>query len=145
MFDRILVAYNESPESLAAMDACARMVELGHPTVHLAGVIHLGTYLLAGEHICETVLSSEKTRMEASLQEQAKRLAALGAQVHQHLEVGEPIDVIEQLVTRLKIQLVIVGHARNKPLSLRWWRGTADATLVEKLHCHILVAADQPV
>lgn len=145
MYQRILVAYNDSPESRAALQACIGLAPPPTTQVHLVGVIHLGTYLLAGEHVCEAVLAAEKQKMEASLQESAQLLERSGIPIKTHLEIGEPIDVIKHLVEALHIQLVIVGHARNKPLSLRWWRGSADAVLVEKLHCNVLVAADQPV
>jgi nucleotide-binding universal stress UspA family protein len=48
------------------------------------------------------------------------------------------------LVEKLGIELVIVGHSRHKPLALRWWRGSVDALLVERVRCNLLVAADVP-
>jgi len=55
--------------------------------------------------------------------------------------VGEPVSVIEELAHDLQVDLVIVGHSRQKPVALRWWRGSTDTLLVEKLRCSLLVAS----
>ncbi|HEX8956241.1 MAG TPA: universal stress protein, partial [Burkholderiaceae bacterium] len=65
-----------------------------------------------------------------------------GLNVVDHVCAGEPVAVITDLVTKLGIELVIVGHARSKPLALRWWRGANDSILVEKIRCNVLLAAD---
>ena len=55
---------------------------------------------------------------------------------------GEPVDVLTKLVTELGIDLLILGHPRSKSFALRWWRGSVDAILIERVRCSILVAAD---
>jgi nucleotide-binding universal stress UspA family protein len=52
--------------------------------------------------------------------------------------------VISRMVESLGIDLVIVGHRRSKNFALRWWRGSVDAMLVERVRCSILVAGDRP-
>jgi nucleotide-binding universal stress UspA family protein len=51
------------------------------------------------------------------------------------------VSVIEELAHDLHIDLVIVGHSRQKPVALSWWRGSTDTLLVEKLRCSLLVAS----
>ena len=80
--------------------------------------------------------------MAAELEKGAALLRAGGLNVTPHLEVGEPVSVIEELAGDLKVELVIVGHSRAKPMALRWWRGTTDTLLVEKLRCSLLVASE---
>ena len=58
--------------------------------------------------------------------------------------VGEPVDVLTKLVTELGIDLLILGHPRSKSFALRWWRGSVDAVLIERVRCSVLVAADAP-
>jgi nucleotide-binding universal stress UspA family protein len=141
VYRKILVAYNDSPESRAALQACLHLGPGPSADIHLVGVINIGTYLMAGEHVCETVLAAEKYKIDQDMAACHAVLAEAGLQVIDHLQAGEPVDVIGDLVDKLGIELVIVGHARNKPLALRWWRGSADANLVEKIHCNVLVAA----
>jgi len=142
MFQKILVAYNELPESRSALHACVRLAPGPDAEIHLLGVINVGTYLMAGEHVCEALLAAEKYKIDNELASSHAILANAGLKVIDHLQAGEPVNVITDLVEKLGIELVIVGHSRQKPLAMRWWRGSADAVLVEKIRCNILVAAD---
>jgi hypothetical protein len=62
--------------------------------------------------------------------------------------VGDSVEggasVIARLVEELGIELLILGHPRSKGFALRWWRGSTDALLLERVRCSILVAADAP-
>jgi nucleotide-binding universal stress UspA family protein len=142
MYQKILVAYNDAPESRSALHACLRLAPGPSAEIHLVGVINVGTYLMAGEHVCEAVLAAEKYKIDNELAASHALLADAGLNVIDHLQVGEPVNIISELVEKLGIELVIVGHSRNKPLAMRWWRGSADAMLVEKIRCNVLVAAD---
>ena len=141
---QILVAYNGTPESRSALDEAAELAPGASVEVHLAGVVHYpSAYLLAGEYVPEVALADEREHMEADLKDAHARLAAKGLNVKQHLVVGEPVDVISKLVTELGIDLLILGHPRSKSFAMRWWRGSVDAILIERVRCSILVAADR--
>ncbi len=148
MYKQILVAYNGTPESQVALRECLRLSLPATTSVHLLAVVSPPPYLLVGEFAAAAVLSveeglaSERERMEKELEAGAAMLAGGGLSVTPHLEVGEPVSVIEELASELKVELVIVGHSRHKPLALRWWRGSTDTLLVEKLRCSLLVASD---
>lgn len=148
MYQNILVAYNGTPESEVALQECIRLAPGPAAQVHLLAVVSPPPYLLVGEFAAAAVLSveegltEEKQLMQNRLNAGAALLQASGLSVIQHLEVGEPVSVIEEQANLLKVQLVIVGHSRHKPIALRWWRGSTDALLVEKLRCSLLVASD---
>ncbi len=150
MYQRILVAYNGTPESRVALQECLRLVPASSADIHLLAVVSPPPYLLVGEFAAAAVLSveeglaAEREKMSAELEAGAELLRAGGLKVTPHLEVGEPVSVIEELATELKVDLVIVGHSRSKPLALRWWRGSTDTLLVEKLRCSLLVASEPP-
>jgi nucleotide-binding universal stress UspA family protein len=80
--------------------------------------------------------------MEADLNGAAAMLTERGFSVTTHLQDGEPVDVISRLVESLRIDLVIVGHRRSKKFALRWWRGSVDSLLVERVRCSILIAGE---
>ncbi len=147
MYQTILVAYNGTPESRVALQECRRMALPKATTIHLLAVVSPPPYLLVGEFAAAAVLSVEegltveKEKMQKELQAGASMLAAGGLTVVPHLEVGEPVSVIEELAHDLQVDLVIVGHSRQKPVALRWWRGSTDTLLVEKLRCSLLVAS----
>ena len=143
MYRKILVAYNGTPESRSALDEVMRLVTDASVEVHLAGVVHYpSAYLLAGEYVPEVALADEREHMEADLKDAHALLAGKGLNVKEHLVVGEPVDVITKLVSELGIDLLILGHPRSKSFAMRWWRGSVDAILIERVRCSILVAAD---
>jgi len=149
MYRNILVAYNGTPESRFALQECIRLAPGPDANVHLLAVIIPQPVLLAGDFVAAAVPNAieeraEREAMEAVLESGRALLAGAGLKVITHLEVGEPSTVIADTVIRHRIELVIVGHSRHKPFALRWWRGSLDALLVEKVRCSVLVAADPP-
>ena len=145
MYRKILVAFDGSPESRLAVDECSNLTQVSGREIHVVCVLHdPSPYLLAGEFVPEPALAIDRSRMQADLDEAAARLSGRGFLVTTHLQDGEPVDVISRMVESLGIDLVIVGHRRSKKFALRWWRGSVDSMLVERVHCSILVAGDRP-
>ena len=143
MYQKILVAFDGSPESRLAVDECSHLMQVSGREIHLVCVLHdPSPYLLAGEFVPEPALAIDRTRMDADLKEAAARLSERGFAVTTHLEDGEPVDVIARMVESLHIDLVIVGHRRSKRFALRWWRGSVDSMLIERVRCSILVAGE---
>lgn len=143
MYRRILVAYNGAPGSRLALDEAVKLAPDRSVEVHLTAVVHYpSAYLLAGEYVPEVALADEREHMEADLKAAHDLLAGKGLNVVDHLVVGEPVDVLTKLVAELGIDLLILGHPRSKSFALRWWRGSVDAMLIERVRCSILVAAD---
>jgi nucleotide-binding universal stress UspA family protein len=70
-----------------------------------------------------------------------QQLETAGITATKHLEIGEPVEVIERLAKDLDINLVIVGHSKKKSRTLRWWAGTTDTKLTEKIQCSLLIAS----
>jgi nucleotide-binding universal stress UspA family protein len=144
MYRKILVAFDGSPESRLAVDECSQLMQVPGREIHLVCVLHdPSPYLLAGEFVPEPALAIDRSRMEADLNDAAARLTARGFSVMTHLQDGEPVDVITRMVESLAIDLVIVGHRRSKKFALRWWRGSVDSMLIERVHCSILVAGER--
>ncbi len=143
MYQKILVAFDGSPESRLAVDECSHLMQVSGREIHLVCVLHdPSPYLLAGEFVPEPALAIDRSRMEADLKEAAAKLIERGFAVTTHLQDGEPVDVITRMVDSLHIDLVIVGHRRTKRFALRWWRGSVDSMLIERVRCSILVAGE---
>jgi nucleotide-binding universal stress UspA family protein len=144
MYRKILVAYNGAPESRSALDEAIRVAPDASIEVHIAGVVHYpSAYLLAGEYVPEVALADEREHMAEDMKAAHAVLAEKGLNVTDHLVVGEPVDVITKLVDQLGIELLILGHPRSKSFAMRWWRGSVDAVLIERVRCSILIAADR--
>lgn len=146
MYRNILVAYNGTPESRVALQECIRLSPGVEAQIHLLAVVTPVPIVLAGEFVAAVPTvdeeQAERDAMEQVLQAGRKMLADAGLNVTTHLEVGEPVHVIADSASRLGCDLVIVGHSRHKPFALRWWRGSTDALLADKVRCSLLVAAE---
>lgn len=142
MYRKILVAYNGTPESRSALHECIKLAPGADAEIHLLAVAHLTPYLMAGAFLAEVALTAEEDRMQQELAAGHALMADSGLKVVDHLQVGEPVEAIGTLADQLGIELVIVGHSRHKPWAKRWWRGSIDAVLVDRVKCNILVAAD---
>lgn len=148
MYRKILVAYNGTAESRSALEECVRLAPGPSAEIHLLVVVNPPPSLLVGEYAAAAIINveeeliAEKQKMERELATGRALLTSAGLSVVTHLEVGEPVNIIKELVEKLRIELVIVGHSRHKPWAMRWWRGSIDAVLVEKIRCSLLVAAD---
>ena len=141
-YRKILVAYNGAPESRAALQEAARMAGGDAVEVHVAAVMNTAAYLVAGEYVPEMTLAAGREELEADVKEAETKLKERGLNVQSHLVIGEPVDVIARLVESLGVDLLILGHSRAKSFAMRWWRGSVDTMLIERVRCSILIAAD---
>jgi nucleotide-binding universal stress UspA family protein len=148
MYRKILIAYNGTAESRSALQECVRLAPGPATEIHLLAVINPPQSVVIGEYAMVPMLGleedilAEKKRMEAELVTGLAYLSNAGLVIQTHMEIGEPVPVIAELVGQLNIDLVIVGHSRHQSLAMRWWRGATDALLVEKIRCALLVACD---
>lgn len=148
MYRKILVAYNGTPESRSALQECIRLGPDPSTEIHLLAVVNpppsvvIGEYAMVAMVGIEEEIQAEKEKMELDLNDGCSLLREAGLNVQTHIEVGEPVPTIAELVDQLGIELVIVGHSRHQSLAMRWWRGATDALLVEKIRCSLLVATD---
>ncbi|SFH63236.1 Nucleotide-binding universal stress protein, UspA family [Collimonas sp. OK307] len=140
MYKKILVAYNGTPESLSALHECIHMNPPPSTEVHLLAVVQLSPHGMAGGYAPEIAFTTEREMMEQELERGRTLMAAAGLNVVPHLQLGEPVEVIGALADVLGIDLIIVGHSRHKALAMRWWRGSMDALLIERVKASILVA-----
>jgi nucleotide-binding universal stress UspA family protein len=148
MHSRILVAYNGTPESRYALNECIRLGPDRAAQIHLLAVISPSPIVLLGEFSAAVLPTEEEQQAERRtmlgvLESGRNMLTDAGLNVITHLEAGEPIDVIAEMVEKFRIELVIVGHSRHKPFAMRWWKGAVDTLLVERVRCSVLVAGEQ--
>ncbi len=150
MYRKILVAYHGNSTSHSALHECIRILPANAAAhVHVLVVIdppptpvvsELGTFV---ETTYEADLQIARERVQQEAQQARRLLQEHGLESTLHVECGDPVDVIAELVEKIGIELVIIGHSRQKPFALRWWRGATDAILVERVRCSVLVAADR--
>lgn len=141
-YRKIMVAYNGAAESRAALEEAAGFGGDPEVEIHVAAVMNTAAYLVAGEYLPEMTLAAGRDELQADVKDAEAKLAARGLKVQSHFVIGEPVDVIARLVETLGIDLLILGHSRAKSFAMRWWRGSVDTMLIERVRCSILIAAD---
>lgn len=149
MYQKILVAYHGNSTRHSALHECLRILPANASAhVHVLVVVdppptpvvsELGTFVEA-TYEADRQIAEDRVRQEAF--GACSMLREHGVDSTLHVECGDPVQSIADLVDTLGIELVIIGHSRQKPFALRWWRGATDAILVEKIRCSLLVAAD---
>jgi nucleotide-binding universal stress UspA family protein len=144
MYRKILVAYNGTPESRLALDEAIRFAPMPRSKFTSPASFITLPPICSRENTCPKSRLPTSASMEADLKDAHALLAGNGLTVIDHLLVGEPVDVLTKLVAELGIDLLILGHPRSKSFALRWWRGSVDAVLIERVRCSVLVAADNP-
>jgi nucleotide-binding universal stress UspA family protein len=147
MHSKILVAYNGTPESRSALHECIQLGLGPSAQIHLLAVISPSPVVLLGEFSAavlptEEEMLAEKREMQGILDAGREMLTQSGLNVMTHLESGEPIDVIADMASRLRVDLLIVGHSRHKPFAMRWWRGSVDTLLSDKIRCSLMIARE---
>lgn len=157
MYRHILVAYHGSSTHHSALHECQRMLPAhtqAHAQADTQALVHvlvvvdapqtpvvseLGTFV---ETTYEADLQQERDRAQEEATQACTMLQDHGVKTTLQVECGDPVEIIAAAVEALGIDLVIIGHSRQKPFALRWWRGATDAILVERVRCSVLVAAD---
>ena len=100
--------------------------------------------------------SARRLEAERSLDELAGLAEAAGAEVVLRVLQERPkpdpstylgsgkITLLAGSCAETGVDLVIVGHRRTKKFALRWWRGSVDSMLIDRVRCAILIAGDTP-
>jgi nucleotide-binding universal stress UspA family protein len=144
VYRKLLVSYKGTETSRSALHECIRLAPGPSAEIHLLLVIEPDLPILVGEHAeswmvtHEDILADRESKRNA-LSEAHALLRDAGLNVISHLEVGDPVSVIAELVHKLGIDMVIVGRSGHK--SPRWSR-TKNALLVEKVGSTCLIASD---
>ena len=141
MFTRILMAYNGSEDGKSALLACRELAVFTKADTHLLAVAGMPSSMFLTEgFLPEELLEEEKKRAKEVLEEGISQLQERGFMVEGHLAVGEPVEEICRLASELKVDLIVVGHARRVSLASRWWRGSVGKSLIDQAPCSIMVA-----
>ncbi|MEM3556758.1 MAG: universal stress protein [Conexivisphaerales archaeon] len=138
MIGKIVVGYDGSDHSRAAIDFFKKIDEMKASEVHLVMVIDFASLYSYGVDIPQTIYDSIRTKDEASLEEEVKNLKNEGYNARGVLLEGSPADAIMEYSNKNGISLIIVGSrglSSFKSLLL----GSVSAKLVHESKIPVLV------
>ncbi len=143
-YKKILLCYDGTLEGRKALRCGADLARDLNAETHLLSVVDMRTSIAQSAGLLTDVACGrfEETAREI-LQEGVNRLRERGVQAEGHFAFGYPIDEIANLAAELKVDLVVVGHRRRSGLS-RWWMGSGNTQLLDRVDCSILVACSSP-
>ncbi|QUD89638.1 universal stress protein [Phenylobacterium montanum] len=136
MYERILLATDETRESLTALREGALLAHRFQSSVFLLVVITHSTGALMADSVYPAPRPTQgKSLLEAGLD----RLHRLGLEASGAVVTGEPAVQIGAAATKFKADLIVVGHRRQSLLD-RWWSGASGGYIVDQVGCSVLIA-----
>lgn len=143
MYKKILLAYDGSACTQAALDQATALAQLCNAELHLIGIAKVTAASTAyAEPYAYDFLSSEKEHIEQALKSVSDNLRRLGLKCRTILHEGSPAPEIAQYAQAIGSDLVVIGHA-DKGLLARWFEGSVGAQLVRDLPCNLLIASSR--
>ena len=144
MVARVLLAYDGSKEGGDALLQLATLNEFIKADVHLLAVAPPSPTVYAAEgYMPVDMMPEELDRYQSVLDEGIQRMQAEGFHVKGQISSGDPVTEICRVAEELDVDLIIIGHRRNRSLVDRWWHGSVGVTLIEQAPCSVLIAMEK--
>ncbi|HTI17965.1 MAG TPA: universal stress protein [Trinickia sp.] len=138
-YNKILLCYDGTREGRKALRCGADLALDLNAETHLLSVVDMRTSIAQSAGLLTDVACGRfEDAAREILQEGVDWLTERGVTAHGHFAFGHPIDEITNLADELKVDLVVVGHRARSGLS-RWWMGSGNTQLLDRVSCSILV------
>ena len=139
MFQKILLAYNGSVHSAAAMTQAADLARFSNAELHILGiVVTTGAMMLAQGEGATDFLGIERNRIQQAVETAATELSGQGVNVVYSIREGDPAEEIVTHAHKIKADLAVLGHT-EKGVVARWFQGSIGAQLLRHLPCSLLI------
>ncbi|QCP49397.1 universal stress protein [Trinickia violacea] len=143
-YKKILLCYDGTREGRKALRCGADLALDLKAETHLLSVVDMRTSIAQSAGLLTDVACGRfEDAAREILQEGVNWLTERGVQAHGHFAFGHPIDEIANLASEIQADLVVVGHRCRSGLS-RWWMGSGNTQLLDRVSCSILVACSTP-
>ena len=138
MYERILLAFDGSPDGREALAQAEKLVSVCGAMVHLLAVIDPTENMLIVEAM-PSVADNRPFVLQAVLDEGLKRLRGAGCAAAGELKYGKPAEQIILSAREIDADLIVVGHRHQGTLA-RWLNGSVGESILHEPPCSILVA-----
>ncbi|RDU95400.1 universal stress protein [Trinickia dinghuensis] len=143
-YNKILLCYDGTREGRKALRCGANLALDLKAETHLLSVVDMRTSIAQSAGLLTDVACGRfEDAAREILQEGVDWLTERGVQAHGHFAFGHPLDEIANLAQQLQVDLIVVGHRARNGLS-RWWMGSGNTHLMDRVTCSILVAVSAP-
>lgn len=138
MYRRVLLCYDGSRESRDALRQGGDLVATLRCETHVLLVSNVVYRAAAHSVAVETLFEAERSACDATLKEGLEWLRQQGVDATPHVVMGSPIAVIPRVARELNVDLIVVGHVPRTRVA-RWWAGSENASLLDQVHCSVLI------
>ena len=139
MYRKVLLCYDGTAEGRKALRLGADVVLCMRSEAYLLAICRDYVASSIPEAITPQLASSEDRRANTLLDEGVQWLRERGIEATGSLEYGSPVECIAATADRIGADLIVVGHRHRSRLA-RWWSASDEESLLENVHCSILVA-----
>jgi nucleotide-binding universal stress UspA family protein len=140
MYKCIVLAYDGSEAGQLALLESRELAQWSQAVVWLVAVMPSPANLAGydGSIYIPEIAERDKQRFQTILEDGLRRMTAAGYQAQGKLLMGESIHQITEFATKVKANLIVVGHKHLDSWAARWWRGSVSGALIEHSHCSVL-------
>src|SRR5690349_12553011 len=138
MYQRILLAFDGSPDGREALAQAEKLALACGGTIHLLAIIDPSESM----HIVEAMSSipdNQRFVIQAVVEEGVNRLRGVGCTAAGELKYGKPAEQIIQSAREINADLIVVGH-RDQGIVARWLNGSVGESILHQPPCSLLIA-----
>ena len=141
MYRRILMAYNGSPAGQHALLECRELAQWNQAELTLVAVTPLPLCMIGPDASAydANLLEVDHSRYHETLHAGVRKLAEAGLRVKGQVVTGDPVIEIARCASRIKADLIVVGHRHLDGRAVRWWGHSVSKYLTQFAPCSVLV------
>ena len=138
MYQKILLAFDGSPDGREALVQAENLASACGATVHLLAIIDPSESMLIVEAM-SFIPDNQRFVIQAVLDEAVRRLRGTRCTATCELKYGKPAEQIVLSAAEAEADLIVVGH-RDQGTLARWLNGSVGESILHQPPCSVLVA-----
>jgi nucleotide-binding universal stress UspA family protein len=138
MYERILLAFDGSPDGREALAQAETLASACGATVHLLAIIDPSESMLIVEAM-SYIPENQRFVIQSVLDEGARRLRRAGCTITSEIKYGKPAEQIIISAEEINANLIVLGH-RDQGTLARWLNGSVGESILHQPPCSVLIA-----
>jgi nucleotide-binding universal stress UspA family protein len=138
MYQKILLAFDGSPDGREALAQAEKLASACGATVHILAIIDPSESMLIVEAM-SFIPDNQRFVIQAVLDEAVERLRRAGCTATSELKYGKPTEQIILSARDINADLIVIGH-RDQGTLARWLNGSVGESIMHQPPCSVLVA-----
>jgi nucleotide-binding universal stress UspA family protein len=138
MYQKILLAFDGSPDGREALAQAEVLASACGATVHLLAIIDSSESMVIVEAM-SSIPENQRFVIQSVLDEGMRRLRRAGCTATSEIKYGKPARQIIRSAKEIDANLIVVGH-RDQGTLARWLNGSVGESILHEPPCSLLIA-----